>query len=83
MNSRYGEGTLIEPNYKMNKVGARIMSLSNPQVKMSKSDPKGDIFLRDPMNVIRKKIMSAVTDMGSEVKYDKENKPGISNLLTI
>lgn len=83
MNSRYGEGTLIEPKYKINKVGARIMSLSNPLVKMSKSDPKGDIFLRDPMNVVRKKIMSAVTDMGSEVKYDKENKPGISNLLTI
>lgn len=83
MNQRYGEGTLIEPHYKMNKVGARIMSLSNPTVKMSKSDPKGDIFLRDPMNVVRKKIMSAVTDLGSEVKYDKENKPGISNLLTI
>ena len=59
------------------------MSLSNPLVKMSKSDPKGDIFLADPMPVVRKKIMSAVTDLGNEVKYDKENKPGISNLLTI
>ena len=50
---------------------------------MSKSDPKGDIFLKDEPAVIRKKIMSAVTDSGSEVKYDVENKPGISNLLTI
>ena len=83
MNSRYGEGTLVLPNYRISKVGARIMSLSNPTVKMSKSDPKGDIFLTDPMDVVRKKIMSAVTDLGNEVKYDKENKPGISNLLTI
>ena len=83
MNKRYGEKTLVEPNYKVNKVGARIMSLSNPTVKMSKSDPKGDIFLHDPMEVVRKKIMSAVTDLGSEVRYDKEEKPGISNLLTI
>ena len=83
INHRYGEGTLILPEYKINKVGARIMSLSNPLVKMSKSDPKGDIFLADPMPVVRKKIMSAVTDLGNEVKYDKENKPGISNLLTI
>ena len=83
MNSRYGENTLIEPKYQMNKVGARIMSLTNPSVKMSKSDPKGDIFLLEDLKTIRKKIMSAVTDSGSEVKYDKENKPGISNLLTI
>ena len=83
INKRYGDKTLVLPNYQINKVGARIMSLSDPTVKMSKSDPKGDIFLKDPMNVVRKKIMSAVTDMGSEVKFDKENKPGISNLLTI
>ncbi|MCR5490897.1 MAG: tryptophan--tRNA ligase [Bacilli bacterium] len=83
INKRYGKDTVVVPSYRVNKVGARIMSLSNPEVKMSKSDPKGDIFLKDPMNVVRKKIMSAVTDMGSEVKYDKENKPGISNLLTI
>ena len=43
------------------KVGARIMSLSDPTKKMSKSDPKGDIFLKDDPNIIRKKIMSAVT----------------------
>ena len=50
---------------------------------MSKSDPKGDVFLKDEPAVIRKKIMSAVTDSGCEVKFDEENKPGISNLLTI
>lgn len=81
-NKRYGD-TIALPNYQVNKVGARIMSLSDPTVKMSKSDPKGDVFLKDPLPTIRKKIMSAVTDSGSEVKYDKENKPGVSNLLTI
>lgn len=64
-------------------MGARIMSLSNPTKKMSKSEPKGDIFLKDSPEVIRKKIMSAVTDMEMSVKFDKENKPGISNLMTI
>ena len=81
-NNRYGK-ILKMPNYELRKVGARIMSLSNPTVKMSKSDPKGDIFLKDDMKTVRKKIMSAVTDLGCEVKYDPENKPGISNLLTI
>ena len=65
------------------KVGARIMSLSDPTKKMSKSDPKGDIFLKDDPNIIRKKIMSAVTDTGSDIIYDPINKPGISNLLQI
>ena len=81
-NNRYGD-ILTMPKAEMRKVGARIMSLSDPTKKMSKSDPKGDIFLKDDLGVIRKKIMSAVTDSGSEVKYDVENKPGISNLLTI
>ena len=81
-NNRYGD-VLQMPKAEIRKVGARIMSLSDPTKKMSKSDPKGDIFLKDDLAVVRKKIMSAVTDMGNEVKYDKENKPGISNLLTI
>lgn len=81
-NNRYGD-VLQMPKAEMRKVGKRIMSLSDPTVKMSKSDPKGDIFLKDDLAVIRKKIMSAVTDSGSEVKYDPENKPGISNLLQI
>ena len=82
INNRYGD-ILTMPKAEMRKVGARIMSLSDPTKKMSKSDPKGDIFLKDDLNVIRKKIMSAVTDSGCEIKYDIENKPGISNLLTI
>ena len=81
-NNRYGD-VLQMPKYQMRKVGARIMSLCDPEKKMSKSDPKGDIYLKDDEKTIRKKIMSAVTDSGSEVKYDPENKPGISNLLTI
>ncbi len=81
-NNRYGN-ILIMPKPEVPKVGARIMSLSDPTKKMSKSDTKGDIFLKDDLNVIRKKIMSAVTDSGSEIKYDVVNKPGISNLLTI
>ena len=81
-NNRYGD-ILTMPKAELRKVGKRIMSLSDPTVKMSKSDPKGDIFLKDEPAVIRKKIMSAVTDSGSEVKFDVENKPGISNLLTI
>ena len=81
-NNRYGD-IITMPKYQMRKVGARIMSLSDPTKKMSKSDPKGDIILKDDMKTVRKKIMSAVTDSGSEVKYDVENKPGISNLLTI
>ena len=82
INNRYGD-ILTMPKAELRKVGKRIMSLSDPTVKMSKSDPKGDIFLKDEPAVIRKKIMSAVTDSGSEVKFDPENKPGISNLLTI
>ena len=81
-NNRFGD-ILTMPKAVVTKVGARIMSLSNPSVKMSKSDPKGDVFLKDDIQVIRKKIMSAVTDSEMEVRYDKENKPGISNLLTI
>jgi tryptophanyl-tRNA synthetase len=81
-NNRYGE-VLKMPKAEVTKVGKRIMSLSDPTTKMSKSNPKGDIFLKDDLKTIRKKIMSAVTDMGSEVKYDPIEKPGISNLLTI
>ena len=81
-NHKYGD-ILKMPHPEVRKVGARIMSLCDPTKKMSKSDPKGDIFLKDDLAVVRKKIMSAVTDTGNEVKYDKENKPGISNLLSI
>lgn len=82
-NARYEKEVFIMPKAITPKVGARIMSLSDPTKKMSKSDPKGDIFLKDEPNIIRKKIMSAVTDTGSDIIYDPTNKPGISNLLQI
>jgi tryptophanyl-tRNA synthetase len=83
-NSRYGETFVIPQGYKA-KAGAKIMSLIDPTKKMSKSDenPKAYISLLDDINVIRNKIKGAVTDLDTTVKYDPENKPGISNLLTI
>lgn len=81
-NGRYGE-ILVMPKAEVTKVGKRIMSLSDPTKKMSKSDPKGDIFLKEDFASMRKKIMSAKTDMGPTVSYDPDNKPGIANLLTI
>ena len=81
-NNRYGE-VLVMPKGELVKVGSRIMSLSDPSKKMSKSDPKGDIYLSDSLDVMRKKIMSAVTDMEAHVHFDSEKQPGISNLMTI
>jgi len=65
--------------------GLRIKDLVNPAKKMSKSDEsgKGIIFLSDDPKSAHKKIMSATTDSISKVQYDKENQPGISNLLEI
>lgn len=63
--------------------GARIMSLGNPLNKMSKSDPDGCVNLMDPPEVIQRKFKRAVTDSETSVRYDKETKPGVSNLLTI
>ena len=63
--------------------GARIMSLGNPLNKMSKSDPEGCVNLMDSPEVIQRKFKRAVTDSETSVRYDKENKPGVSNLLTI
>ena len=73
--------TLPEPF--IPKMGARIMSLGNPENKMSKSDPDGCIYLMDKPEDIMRKFKRAVTDSETAVKFDKENKPGISNLLTI
>lgn len=83
-NARYDDIFTI-PEIRMPKVGGRIMSLQEPTKKMSKSDSntKGFISLLDPPNTVAKKIKSAVTDSDGIVKYDKENKPGISNLLSI
>ena len=85
MNNRYGELFRV-PEPAVPKVGARIMSLSDPSKKMSKSDTLGDkgcIYLLDPMPKARKKIMSAKTDSLGIVHFDPENQPGISNLMQI
>ncbi|MCM3743820.1 tryptophan--tRNA ligase [Sporosarcina luteola] len=83
-NRRYGE-VLTIPEVRIPKNGARIKSLQDPLKKMSKSDPnkKGTISLLDTPKEIEKKIKSAVTDSDGIVKFDVENKPGVSNLLTI
>ena len=84
MNNRYGQLFTV-PEPLVAKVGARIMSLSDPTKKMSKSDEtnKGCIYLLDDLKVARKKVMSAVTDSFGKVHYDPENQPGISNLMQI
>jgi len=82
-NTKFGK-IFPEPESIMPKVGAKIMSLTNPKKKMSKSDePKSYISLFDSPEDITKKIMSAETDSGKEVLYNITKKPGISNLLTI
>ena len=83
-NTKYND-ILTVPEVKHPEVGGRIMSLNDPTKKMSKSDDnqKGFISLLDDPKAAAKKIRSAVTDSGSEIRYDKEEKPGISNLLTI
>ena len=83
-NKKYNDIFTI-PEVRIPKVGARIMSLAEPTKKMSKSDAnqKAFITLLDEPKQIEKKIKSAVTDSEGIVKYDKDNKPGISNLLSI
>lgn len=73
------------PEPRIPKVGARIMSLQDPTRKMSKSDENKNAFISmlDEPNTIIKKIKRAVTDSDGVVRFDKENKPAISNLLTI
>lgn len=83
-NRKYGE-TFKIPEPMIPEVGAKIKDLQDPTKKMSKSNDtyKGTILLLDDEKTIRKKIMSAVTDSEGKVYFDEENKPGISNLLTI
>jgi len=84
-NKRFGQ-TFELPDYYISKVGSKIMNLQNPKEKMSKSadqSDKGTIFILDDIEVSRKKIMNAVTDSENVIKFDEENKPGISNLITL
>ncbi|MBC7741328.1 MAG: tryptophan--tRNA ligase [Bdellovibrionaceae bacterium] len=84
-NNRYGAGILKMPQAFVSKMGARIMSLQDPTKKMSKSDEneKNFVSIIDDEKKIEKKIKAAATDSGTEIKYDVDNKAGVSNLLTI
>jgi tryptophanyl-tRNA synthetase len=83
-NSRYGS-TFNVPTGFILKQGAKIYDLQNPTAKMSKSaeSTSGLIEILDAPEVNAKKIKSAVTDAGREIKFDEKEKPGVSNLLTI
>lgn len=87
VNNRFREEVfkVPEPYIPPKNSGGRIMSLQNPEEKMSKSaeNPKSYIALLDPPEVIRKKIMSAVTDSEAVIRYDEEAKPAVSNLMVI
>lgn len=80
-NNKFGK-TFDEPKAILTST-PRVMSLDNPLKKMSKSSPAGCLFIDDSPETIRDKIKKAVTDSGSEIKYDEAGKPAISNLLSI
>ena len=84
-NKIYGD-TFILPDYQIPRIGGKIMNLQNPSEKMSKSAPKDDkgtLFMLDDIEVTREKIMSSCTDSENKVYYDEDNKPGISNLISL
>ena len=83
-NKRYGE-TFVLPEPLVREEGTKIKDLKDPTKKMSKSEenPQGVISMYDTPEEIKKKIMKATTDSDNEVRFDEENKPGISNLLNI
>ncbi len=80
-NNKFGK-TFMEPKAPMTDV-PRLMALNAPEKKMSKSSPKGCLFLDDSPETIRKKIGAAVTDSGDAVSYDEKKKEGLSNLIRI
>lgn len=81
-NGIYGDVFTL-PEAFIPKLGARIMSLGDPTSKMSKSDPDGCVYIMDKPEDIQRKFKRAVTDCDAAVKFDRENKPGVSNLLSI
>ncbi len=82
-NSRYGE-TFVVPEHVIGPVAARVMDLKRPERKMSKSEESaGTVLVLDDLAVTAKKFKRAVTDSDNEVRYDRENKPGVANLLDI
>ncbi len=83
INSRYGDTVTVPEPYIVHAT-AKIFDLQDPGLKMSKTgSPQGIIELLDEPAVVVKRVKSAVTDTGREIRYDPESKPGISNLLTI
>ena len=85
VNHKYGKDTFVVPEGRFMKAGARIMALDDPTAKMSKSAENihSRISLLDDEKKIKKSIMKATTDSDGLIKFDPENKPGVSNLLTI
>ena len=85
INNRFGEDTFVVPEGRFLKEGARVMALDDPTAKMSKSAESefSRISLLDDEAKIKKAIMRATTDSDGEIRYDVENKPGVSNLLSI
>ncbi|MER7155044.1 MULTISPECIES: tryptophan--tRNA ligase [Streptomyces] len=83
-NQRYG-ATFVVPKATLPKVAARVMDLQEPTSKMGKSHDRtaGIVYLLDEPEVVRKKVMRAVTDGGSEVVYDRAERPGLANLLDV
>jgi tryptophanyl-tRNA synthetase len=83
-NSRFGD-TFVVPKMVAPAAGARVMDLQVPDRKMSKSDDseQGTVYVLDPPAAIVKKFKRAVTDSGGEVRFDREHKPGVSNLLEV
>jgi tryptophanyl-tRNA synthetase len=83
-NHSFGE-TFVVPKATFPAVGARIMDLQSPTKKMSKSEdsPQGTVLLLEDPKSITKKIKAAVTDSETEVRHDRDHKPGISNLIEI
>jgi tryptophanyl-tRNA synthetase len=83
-NQRFGE-TFRVPDGRFPEIGARIMDLQEPTNKMSTTGGtlQGTVLIADPPDVVRKKIKSAVTDSGREVRHDTREKPGVSNLIEI
>ncbi|MFE9998712.1 tryptophan--tRNA ligase [Streptomyces avermitilis] len=83
-NQRYGH-TFVVPRATRPEVAARVMNLQEPTSKMGKSDDVGPgiVYLLDEPEAVRKKVMRAVTDSGQDVVYDRESRPGVSNLLEI
>jgi len=81
-NNQFGQ-TFTVPEAYIVKETAKILDLQDPTSKMSKSSPSGCIFILDEPSVVIKKFKTAVTDSGKDIKYDPENKPGVSNLISI